>query len=118
MLDPVATTEAATDALSKVSPVASAFLIIVISFLGLMAWLKGERRGRRLTDNGGQDISGLLDAREDREERRKTNAILMDIAKAANEFNQGQQHTHRLLEAIMNNQEQRKSMAHSKGGGP
>jgi hypothetical protein len=110
MLDPTAATDPSI--LAK-WPIAEGFFVIVITFLGVAAWRRGERDSKGMSNNvSAMDMPTYLQAHDANEERRKTNAILADIAKNVTEFNQGQRHTHTLLNQVINNQEMRTTMAH------
>lgn len=95
-------------------PVVNGFFIIVISFLAFMAIRKGEK-DKKFGDGSeipvylvGRSAHDAMNAIHDAaEESKTTNAILRDIAKSMVDFNRGQEHTHKLLESIMNNQEMR-----------
>jgi hypothetical protein len=110
MLDPTAATDPSI--LAK-WPIAEGFFVIVITFLGIAAWRRGERDSKGIPNVSAMDMPAYLQAHDANEERRKTNTILIDIAKGVSEFNQGQRFTHELLTEIRNNQEMRDSMAHS-----
>jgi hypothetical protein len=109
MLDQSSTSEAA-GALAK-WPIVEGFFMIVITFLGLAAWRRGEKDSKEISIGSGPDVPTLLmqhDAAksiaEIEDEITKHTAILMDLAKLAEASNRGQEHTHKLLTEIMNNQ--------------
>ena len=120
MLDQSSTSDAA-GALAK-WPIVEGFFMIVITFLGIAAWRRGEKDSKSIPGPGtpgGMDMSLYLmqhDAAKAissiEQEAEKTNAILADIAKAAVAANIGQEHTHRLLTEIMNNQELGMPLSH------
>jgi len=111
MLDPAKASEAASTALDK-WPVVQGFFMIVITFLGLAAWWRGERDGKSIpSGNPSQDFSSMLmqhDAAKSISQIERTvekqTAILIDIAKSTDAFNRGQEHTHLLLNDVVNNQ--------------
>jgi hypothetical protein len=101
--------DAAASILSR-WPIVEGFFIIVITFLGVAAWRRGEKDSKS-AHGGTGDVSTMLiqhDAAksvgEIEREVEKQTAILMDIAKSAEAANRGQQHTHRILTEIMTNQ--------------
>lgn len=104
------TAASATSALSR-WPIVDAFFIIVITFLGVAAWRRGEKDSKS-AHGGPADVSTMLiqhDAAKavgsiEREVETQT-GILRDIAKSVMAANVGQEHSHRLLTAILTNQE-------------
>lgn len=117
------------DAIGKVSPFAEAFFVIVIAFLGLMAWRRGEKEGKNRTDTIGlptylmaHDAAKAVTIIAQTSEHRialheKTNAVLEDMAKTLTHIDAGQIHTHRLLNALRNEQQLRGTMAHPEKNG-
>lgn len=107
--------DSAVNALSR-WPVAEGFFVVVIAFLGLAAWRRGERDGKTapvsdvpmylMVHDTSKSVAAMEAAHE------KTNALLEDIAKSAADFNRGQQHTHLLLTEIVNNQNMRPVPSH------
>jgi hypothetical protein len=119
MLDQSSTSEAA-GALAK-WPIVEAFFMIVITFLGVAAWFRGEKDSKALPGQppAGMDMTTYLmqhDAaksiRDIEEQVTKQTAILMDLARLAEAANRGQEHTHKLLTEIMNNQELGMPLSH------
>lgn len=117
----------AAEALSQ-WPVVNGFFIIVITFLGLVAWRRGEKENKNTNGVGlptylmAHDAAKALnilaeDSRERIELQKKTNALLEDLAKTAAHFDLGQIHTHRLLNAIRNEYQMRPTMAHPEKNG-
>lgn len=128
MFEPVS--DAASNAIGKVSPFADAFFVIVITFLGFKAWRRGEKEGKSKPDGDvsmpaylmAHDAAKAIDSMADDSKKavalhEKTNAVLEDIAKSASRIDMGQVHTHRLLNALRNEQEMRSTMAHPEKGG-
>lgn len=121
--------ESASNAVGKVSPFAEAFFVIVIAFLGLMAWRRGEREGKNRQDAIGlptylmaHDAAKAVTIIAQSSEQRialheKTNTLLEDIAKTLTHMDMGQIHTHRLLNAMRNEQQLRGTMAHPEKNG-
>lgn len=124
MSDLTTIAETASNAVGKVSPFAEAFFVIVIAFLGLMAWRRGEKEGKNRSDAIGlptylmaHDAAKAVTIIAQTSEHRialheKTNAVLEDIAKTLTHVDAGQIHTHRLLNALRNEQQLRGTMAH------
>lgn len=105
--------EIASNAIGKVSQFADAFFVIVITFLGFVAWRRGEREGK-IKSHSGMSMPTFLMAHDAakavagiEEETRKANAIMADMLREIVAFNRGQVLTHELLENIRNNQEMR-----------
>lgn len=105
--------ELASNAIGKVSQFADAFFVIVITFLGFIAWRRGEKEGK-IKSNSGMNMPTFLMAHDAakavagiEEETRKANAILADISREIVAFNRGQTLTHELLQDIRNNQDMR-----------
>lgn len=129
MSDLTTIAESAANAVGKVSPFAEAFFVIVIAFLGLMAWRRGEREGKKQVEPIGlptylmaHDAAKAVTIIAQTSEQRialheKTNAILEDIAKTLIHMDLGQVHTHRLLNALRNEQQLRGTMAHPEKNG-
>lgn len=102
--------------------------MIVIAFLGLMAWRRGEREGKSRVEPIGlptylmaHDAAKAVTIIAQTSEHRialheKTNALLEDIAKTLTHMDMGQIHTHRLLNAMRNEQQLRGTMAHPENG--
>lgn len=121
--------ETATNAVGKVSPFAEAFFVIVIAFLGLMAWRRGEREGKNrvepiglptwlMAHDAAKAVTSMaLSMQEIIAIGEKTNALLEDIAKTLTHMDMGQIHTHRLLNAMRNEQQLRSTMAHPEKNG-
>lgn len=119
----------AANAIGKVSPFAEAFFVIVIAFLGLVAWRRGEREGKNRSDTIGlptylmaHDAAKAVTIIAQTSEHRialheKTNAVLEDIAKTLTHIDAGQIHTHRLLNALRNEHQLRGTMAHPERNG-
>lgn len=122
--------EAASNAVGKVSQFADAFFVIVITFLGFIAWRRGEKEGKAakpdevsmptylMAHDAAKAITNMeLASQETIALHEKTNAVLEDIAKSAARIDIGQIHTHRLLNALRNEREMRSTMAHPEKGG-
>lgn len=122
--------EAASNAVGKVSQFADAFFVIVITFLGFIAWRRGEKEGKAAKPDEvsmptylmAHDAAKALTSMADDSERtialhEKTNALLEDIAKTSSHIDLGQVHTHRLLNALRNEQQLRGTMAHPEKDG-
>lgn len=121
--------EAAGNAIGKVSPFAEAFFVIVIAFLGIMAWRRGEREGKNRPDaiglptylmahDAAKAVTIIAQTSEERIAlHEKTNAVLEDIAKTLTHMDMGQIHTHRLLNAMRNERQLRDTMAHPEKNG-
>lgn len=122
--------DAASNAVGKVSQFADAFFVIVITFLGFIAWRRGEKEGSKVKHDDAvsmptylmmHDAAKSVTSMADDSERtialhEKTNAILEDIAKTSTHIDAGQVHTHRLLNALRNEQQLRGTMAHPEKG--
>lgn len=129
MSDLTAIAESAANVVGKVSPFAEAFFVIVIAFLGLMAWRRGEREGKHQPEAIGlptylmaHDAAKAVTIIAQTSEQRialheKTNAVLEDIAKTLTHIDAGQIHTHRLLNSLRNEQQLRGTMAHPEKNG-
>lgn len=122
--------EAASNAVGKVSQFADAFFVIVITFLGFIAWRRGEKEGKAAKPDEvsmptylmAHDAAKAITSMADDSERtialhEKTNALLEDIAKTSSHIDLGQVHTHRLLNALRNEQQLRGTMAHPEKDG-
>lgn len=129
MSDLTTIAESAANAVGKVSPFAEAFFVIVIAFLGLAAWRRGEREGKKQIESIGlptylmaHDAAKAVTVIAQTSEQQialheKTNAVLEDIAKTLTHIDAGQIHTHRLLNAMRNEQQLRGTMAHPEKNG-
>lgn len=121
MFDPASVSELTGNALGKVSQFADAFFVIVITFLGFIAWRRGEREGKNESKMEGVSMPTYLMAHDAakaiaaiEEASQKANAILSDIVREVAAVNRGQNLTHELLADIRNNQQVRETMAHPK----
>lgn len=117
----ITASEAASNAIGKVSHFADAFFVIVITFLGFIAWRRGEKESKiKLGDDvsmptylmahdAAKAIAGI------EEETRKANANMADLLREVAAFNRGQSLTHELLQDIRNNQEMRDTVKARRG---
>lgn len=129
MSDIATIAESAVNAVGKVSPFAEGFFVIVIAFLGLMAWRRGEREGKHQSEaialptylmahDAAKAVTVIAQTSEQQIAlHEKTNAVLEDIAKTLTHIDAGQIHTHRLLNALRNEQQLRGTMAHPERNG-
>lgn len=121
--------EAASNAVGKVSQFADAFFVIVITFLGFIAWRRGEKEGKAAKPDEvsmptylmAHEAAKAVTSMADDSERmialhEKTNAILEDIAKTSTHIDAGQVHTHRLLTSLRNDLQMRSTTAHPEKG--
>lgn len=128
MFDP-APSEIASNAVGKVSQFADAFFVIVITFLGFIAWRRGEKDGGKVKHEDvsmptylmAHDAAKALTSMADDSERtialhEKTNALLEDISKISTHIDAGQVHTHRLLTSLRNDLQMRSTTAHPEKG--
>jgi acyl-CoA synthetase (NDP forming) len=120
MSDITSLAESAANAVGKVSPFAEGFFVIVITFLGLIAWRRGEKSAKEMSvptylmvHDAAKAMSSIAEANQEIITLlEKNNAVLQDIAKSSARIDLGQVHTHRLLNALRNEQQLRGTMAH------
>jgi hypothetical protein len=98
MFDTAATE--ASNAIARVSPFADAFFVVVIAFLGFMAWRRGEKDNRKEYENHHVERSVYVMLHDGVR-------ALEDIREELKAFNRGQEHTHRLLDAVFNDRQLR-----------
>lgn len=113
MFDPPETASNAAKAANELglNPILNYCLMLLMFVVSIGAWLMGKRdRGKDYPEHH-QDISEILRQHDTAKsvveiERHMENATasLADIAKATDAANRGQEHTHRLLEEMLNNQ--------------